>query len=248
MAAKGHWTARFLFEFIGAQFGLATPGIFILGVCGLIRARGDRFLLSALLLPAILFFLIHALHDRVQGNWPCFLFPAFAILAADSWSGTGWKRWVSIAAIPLAALLLLVVYVQALTGALPLGNKDPMARLLGVGFHAIADRVAGAAGTGPVLTTDYETTAWLRFYEPGLKVVQLGEAYRYPSSPSVEKFSGPVLYLAERKRDQSAMLTQYFSSVELATSLQIKRNGEELADYAIWRLDRQKAPVPGKMP
>ena len=251
----GHLTARYLLEFLGAEFGLATPCIFILGVCGLLRARrgDDRFLLTALMLPAIAFFFIHALHERVQGNWPCFLFPAFAIMAADSWSAPasespGWKRWVSIAAIPLAALMLLLVYLQALTGILPLGNRDPMARLLGVGFHAIADSVADAARGGAVLTTDYETTAWLRFYEPGLKVVQVGETWRYPSAPAAENFSGTLLYLVETRRDQSDTLRRYFSVVELASRLKISRKGTELSDYALMRLDGQKAPVPGKRP
>ena len=35
----GQLTARFLLEFLGAQFGLATPFIFVLGVAGLLRAR-----------------------------------------------------------------------------------------------------------------------------------------------------------------------------------------------------------------
>jgi len=247
---QGHLTLRYLFEFIGAEFGLATPCIFILGGGGLIRARrdDDRFLLTALMLPAIAFFLIHALQDRVQGNWPCFLFPAFAILAADSWSEAGWKRWVSIAAVPLAAVMLLLVYLQALTGILPLGNRDPVPRLLGLGFHGVADSVAHAARGGGVATTDYETTAWLRFYEPGLKVVQLGEPWRYPDAPSAPNFSGPLLYLVEKKRDQNVVLRQYFSSVQLATRLKIIRQGAEVSDYAIWSLDRQKTPLRGKMP
>ena len=79
---------------------------------------------------------------------------------------------------PLAGGLLLLVYAQALTGILPLGKRDPLARLLGRGFRPVADSLPGAVrsgGAGAVLTTDYETTAWLRFYEPGLKVIQAGE-------------------------------------------------------------------------
>ena len=32
--------------------------------------------------PAAVYFLWHSLHDRVQGNWPSFLYPAIAIAAA----------------------------------------------------------------------------------------------------------------------------------------------------------------------
>ena len=46
---------------------------------------------------------------------------------------------------PVAALLLFVAYAQALTGFLPLGGRDPLARLLGVGFKPVADSLVSAA-------------------------------------------------------------------------------------------------------
>ena len=79
---------------------------------------------------------------------------------------------------PLAGLMLVLVYVQALTGILPLGKVDPLPRLLGRGFRPVADSLPAAAragGVAAVLTTDYETAAWLRFYQPGLKVIEAGE-------------------------------------------------------------------------
>jgi hypothetical protein len=261
-APGGSLTGRFELEFLGAQFGLASPFVFVLGVAGLVHARRgtDKFLLAALMLPAILYFFIHALHDRVQGNWPCFLFPVLAILAADAFvmpaSGSGaswWRRWSSHLAMPLAGLLLLLVYVQVLTGLLPMGKSDPLARLLGQGFRPVADNLPVAlrsAGAGAVLTTDYETTAWLRFYEPGLKVIQAGETYRYPNAPSppVELLSQPLLYVVEQRRDRHGMLGDYFGVVEPVTALQIKRNDTELSTYTIYRLDEHKGVVPSKMP
>ena len=89
--AHGAFTLRYLAEFVGAQFGaLATPLILVLAAIGMWRARrpgDDRFLLFVLVGVALLYFLQHALHDRVQGNWPCFLYPALAILAADARAG-----------------------------------------------------------------------------------------------------------------------------------------------------------------
>ncbi len=108
----GHLTARFLVEFVGAQLGLATPFIFVLAVLGAWRARwrdDDRFLLLALLAPALIYFAVHALHDRVQGNWPCFLYPMLAILAADAFTfDPGRRRWCSWLAMPVAAAVLLL--------------------------------------------------------------------------------------------------------------------------------------------
>lgn len=255
-AAGGQWTPRFLAEFFGAQLGLATPGIFVLGLAGLIQARRgtDRFLLTALMLPAIAYFLIHALHDRVQGNWPSFLFPAFCILAASAFAGEGrLVRWSSSLAMPLAGLMLLLVYGQALTGFLPLGKADPLPRLLGLEFRSVADSLpeaARAAHAQAILTTDYETTAWLRFYEPGLVVIQANEPWRYPNAPSppLDILSGPLIYVVEQKRDQHAMLADYFQTVAPVTVVQVKRKDVELSRYALYRVEGNKGAIPSKVP
>ena len=248
-------TGRFILEFLGAQLGLASPVIFILGVIGLIQARrdDDLFLPAMLVWPAILYFFIHALHDRVQGNWPCFLYPAFVLLAVSAFGDAGWRKWCARLAAPVAAVFLLAAYVQALTGIIPLGARDPLARLLGTGFKPVADSVADTARRSDaraVLTTDYESTAWLRFYEPDLKVIQLGEPWRYPNAPmpSAELARGPLLYFVEQRRDQSAEVRNYFSSVLLATQLRISRSGQELALYQIYLAEQQKAPMTGRMP
>ena len=252
----GHqWTGRFLLEFLGAQLGLASPFIFILGVAGLVRARrrDDLFLPAMLVWPAVGYFFIHALHDRVQGNWPGFLYPSFVILAVSAFGETGWRKWCARLAAPVAGAILLLTYAQALTGFIPLGGRDPLARLLGVGFKPVADSLAGAARVahaGTILTTDYETTAWLRFYEPGLKVVQLGELNRYPAAPLADAalMQGPLLYFVERKRDQSGRVRKYYSSVLLATQLRIGRADSEIALYEIYLADAPKGPVPGRIP
>ena len=252
----GHqWTGRYLLEFLGAQLGLASPFVFILGVAGLAKARpkDDLFLPAMLIWPAAAYFLIHALHDRVQGNWPGFLYPAFAILAVAQFGGTGWRKWCTRLAAPMAGGILILVYAQALTGFIPLGSRDPLARLIGVGFRPVADSLVGAARVahaGAILTTDYETTAWLRFYEPSLKVVQLGETYRYPAAPMPDAalMRAPLLYFVEGKRDQSAQLRKYFSSVLLATQLRIGRADSQTALYEIYLVDMPKGPVPGRMP
>ena len=93
-------TLRYLGEFVGAQFGLATPFIFALGVLGVggitaskkMRASNEA-LFVALMIPAILYFVWHSLHARVQGNWPSFLYPMFVICAviAMRWTAQGWR-------------------------------------------------------------------------------------------------------------------------------------------------------------
>ncbi len=163
--AGGHLTLRFLGEFIVAQLGMATPFILVLAVAGAWAARrrdDPRFLLVASILPALAYFLIHTLHDRVQGNWPAFLYPMLAILAADVFApGPGWRGWCSRLAMPAAAAILLLAYLQAAIGLIPL-KRDPMARLLGVGMRETAEKAGDLMrekGAHRVLASDYETTA-----------------------------------------------------------------------------------------
>ena len=248
----GHFTLRFIFDFLGAQLGLATPLIFILMVCGLwhgTRRGDDRLLLSVLVWTGMAYFLEHALHDRVQGNWPCFLYPALAILAAGSFATrafgtTGWRRWLSCAAAPVAALLLLLTYAQAGWGVVPL-KKDPLARILGRDFVPIGQVAAAlvkAHLADAILTTDYETTAWLRFQQPGLKVVQVNEPWRYPDAPSAGGLQKPV-YLAELRRDQHHLAQQQFAYFGFPTQMQTAGGL-----YMLYPAARPKTLLIGKMP
>jgi 4-amino-4-deoxy-L-arabinose transferase-like glycosyltransferase len=251
---QGHLTLRFLFEFIGAELGLATPFILILAVLGAWRARirdDDRALLLCLITPALFYFLVHALHDRVQGNWPCFLFPILAILAADAFSaGRDWRGWCSRLAMPVAGLILLLAYAQAATGFLPLAH-DPLARLLGVGVKQMAGQVRAAmqaTGARAVLTSDYETTAWLRFYAPGLAVIAVEQPNRYLDAPAVSLDAGPWLYVADKSRAQNGTVIGNFAVVSEHADLARARNGMVIATYNLWQLNHPQSSTQGKKP
>jgi 4-amino-4-deoxy-L-arabinose transferase-like glycosyltransferase len=253
--SAGHFTLRFLGEFLAAQFGLATPLIFLLMAVGLWRGtklakagegRG-RLMLAVLAWVGLGYFIAHSLHDRVQGNWPCFLFPALAILAADGFGQTGTWRKVSALAAPVALALLLAVYLQAVFAFLPL-KKDPLARILGREFAPIGDVVAALVRThlaDAVLTTDYETTAWLRFNHPDIKVVQVNEPQRYPQAPSADAalLKRPLIYLAEFRRDQHPLVQRLFAYTGFPTQLQTPSSL-----YMVYPVGRPKSSLIGKMP
>ena len=248
---QGHLTLRYLGEFLAAQFGLATPGIFLLAGIGLWHAtrRGPMLLLAALVWTGLAYFFFHALRDRVQGNWPCFLYPVLAILAAGAFnieSGTA-RRWLSLAAAPLAALLLALVYTQALWSWLPIRN-DPLPRLLGRGFPEIAAVIAKARLAAAIVTTDYETTAWLRFYQPSLKVIEIDEPRRYPDAPAPDAalLRRPLLYVVEKKRVRGDLIGRYFRIAELAALTSTKSTPPET--YELFAVGGAKASGFGKMP
>ncbi len=253
----GHLTLRFIGEFLAAQIGLATPLILLLSMVGLWRAShrdNDGYVLASLIWTSLAYFLFHALRDRVQGNWPCFLYPALAILAADAFRGEGGtaRRIVSLAAAPLAVLLLLLVYSQALLGWIPL-RSDPLPRLLARGFMPVGAVMAQMVRAGiadAVLTTDYETSAWLRFYQPQLKVIQLNESWRYPDAPAPGSLlNRKLVYLAEAKRDQRELVRNLFSQVaEMPTELTTQPNSGRAITYTLFLASRPKSTGFGKLP
>jgi len=258
--SSGHFTLRFLGEFLAAQFGLATPLIFVLMAVGLWRATrlsSDRLLLAMLAWVGLCYFLEHSLHDRVQGNWPCFLYPVLAILAADAFaapasSSEGHKKssfWrkVSMIAAPLAAVFVLAAYAQALYAPLNL-RKDPVARVLGRDFAPISEVAAAlvkAHLAGAVLTTDYETTAWMRFTQPGIAVIQVNEPERYPDAPAPPPalLQGQLVYLAEFRRDQHHLVQQLFAYTGFPTQMQTPSSL-----YMLYPVGRPKSSQIGRMP
>lgn len=246
----GHFTLRFIAEFFLAQLGLATPLIFLLMIIGLWRAsriESESFLLAVMVWTATVYFTEHALHDRVQGNWPCFLYPALSVLAAKAYSTHGKWHLLSRAAAPLAGLMLLLIYGQAQFQVLAL-RKDPIARILGRDFHPVGDAVAAkvrAQLADAILTSDYETTALLRFYHPQLKVIQINDSRRYPGAPSADSglLHRRLLYVSDSKRDAHLLLHRFFNFVGFPTQL---RTPAGL--YCLYPVNGPKTSTLGKMP
>lgn len=261
--AEGHFTLRFLFEFLGAQIVLATPFIFVLAALSLAFSTRDRdsatFLLAALVFPSAVYFLVHSLHDRIQGNWPSFLYPALALAAAQAWALQDWNGWSAPVwrmsrrlAAPVAAVLLLAVYAQALFGVIPLGRGDPLARLLAVGFDGVAQTIGKVQAdnhAAAILTTDYASTSWFSFYLPG-PVIQANESYRYPDAaiPDAALLSRPLLYVVEQRLDKHAELAAHFSSVREVARFDRLRHGVPIAHYVVYRVTGWHGAALGRMP
>jgi len=262
--ADGHFTLRFLFEFLGAQLLLASPFLFVLAALALAFERRGRdsaiFLLAAVVFPSALYFLIHSLHDRIQGNWPVFLYPALAIAAAEGFMRSDWTGWLApvwrvsrAAAVPVAAVLLLAAYAQALFGVIPFGRGDPLARLLAVGMEDVAATIDTAAAqhhARAILTTDYATTSWLKFYRPGAAVVHVGEDYRYPdaATPGMTLVAAPALYVVELRLDKHALIAQHFAHVTEIARIDRKRRGVPIAHYVLYEAVGPKGAPVGRMP
>ena len=247
---QGHLSVQYLAEFFGAEIGLCSPFIFLLGILGLARAnrREELRLVAWMLLPGIAYFLVHALHDRVQANWPSFLLPAFvlsAVIAADgNWLAATQPqaKFARRAAAPVASAILIFAYAQALFGVVPMGRADPLSRLLGVGFKDVAadvDKVRTKFAIPAILTTDYGSAAWFGFYLPSRAlVIAAGESERWtfvPAAPGVLS-SRPLLYVAEAKRDEHAALARRFREVVSLGEIPRKRGNIVIARYVLYRV------------
>jgi 4-amino-4-deoxy-L-arabinose transferase-like glycosyltransferase len=257
------FTLRYLFEFLGAQVVLATPFVLALGVLGLgaaSRTRDERqMLIAAILWPSIAYFAWHSLHARVQGNWPCFLYPLLSVaaaLAAKRADWSGWRgpvaRWSARLAVPVAAVLLIAAYAQAFFGVVPMGRKDPLARLLAVGFPDVTKKVEAlrlSAHADALLTTDYASTAWFAFYGPG-PVAEIGEEYRWPNAPvpAASLFAGPALYVSEARWDRHELIGAHFAQVVEIAHIDREREGVAIAHYVVYRVSGLKGAPVGRIP
>lgn len=247
---------RFLIEHIGAQIGMATPVIFVLGWLGLAAfftrrggPRNARVLIAALVWPPTLYFLYHALHARVEGNWTGPLFPAFVIAAAAAvtiveWRGRtgGLVRRLVPWATPVGLVVVAAIYVQTLFGALPLGAWDPTASRVGAGMDRIAaevEAVRQAEGATLIVTSDYPMTGWLSFYGPTqpAPVFQYNEPERWlqEPAPTAEQLAGPLIAILP-EGDSVDDLEEAFGPAEPIETLVRRRDDLEIATYQVYRL------------
>ncbi len=262
-----HANAPYLLEFLDGQIALASPFILVLAALGLVRnsplAKPARLLgfAAANLWPALLYFTFHSLHDRVQGNWPCFVYPAMAILAAQALSVPGGNTLSGkvvpvsrILALPVAGAILTVAYAQAFFGVLPLGRRDPIARMTAIGFRPVAERIALQAlneHVGAIITTNYAATSWIAFYAPpSVPVIQLTGDSRFLSSPRVTPalLRGQLLYVTQAPDREMIRVRDHFSRIALAGKIPRARNGIAIDAYYLYTVSGYHGAVAGRVP
>ena len=252
----GAFTLRYLGEFLGGQLLLVTPFIAVLAAAGMIsgfRQSGlpDLRLPACILLPGTVYFLGHSLHDRVQGNWPSFLYPALALAAAAAYLPLSKQPTIvnfsRRLAVPVAAALVGAIYVQALFGVAHL--RDPVSRLLAYGMDGVVADIDGLRkreDAAAIVTTNYAITGWLAFYLPGHpSVVQLNERSRYlnETSPDPLLFRAPLIYVSQVRNENVEYLSSRFAHVVPLAHVVRSRNGVKLDEYAVYRVDTPKGDV-----
>ena len=252
------WTLKFLGEYLIGQLGLATPCIFVLGAMALVEflvrrdpAREARVITGAFIWPLFLYFAWHSLHARVQGNWTAPVFPAFAIAAAAAAESIAWTpRWDRLAhysrrlAAPIALAMTAFIYLQALFGIVPLGAIDPTARNIGVGWTTLAAAIDMARvnlGAKAILTTSYQTTAWLSFYLPSHSpIVQFNDRIRWVQEPEPDPalFQHPLLYVCAAPCKSASIVRARYEIFEKIETITRTRDGMAIEQYDLYRAER----------
>jgi hypothetical protein len=216
---------------------------------------------AASIWPALLYFAVHSLHSRVQGNWPSFLYPSLAVLAAGA-ARIPWKSRFSqrsanlsrVLAAPLAAVILLLIYAQAFFVVVPMGRHDPIARMMGVGVNSVAQNISALAKTRhatALVTTNYVLTGWLSFYlHRQIPIIQLNEDFRWLSSPraGLADLHGRLLYVTQEPDKEMPFLGGNFTGVEKIAQFERMRGKVPVDPVYIYALSGYRGPVVGRLP
>jgi 4-amino-4-deoxy-L-arabinose transferase-like glycosyltransferase len=236
IGARG-FAPRYLAEFVGAQLALFNP---LTAAAVLWAARRGRDapseptrLLLATVAPALAYFVLHALHDRVQGNWPAPLYPALALLAARA---TRTLRWAPPAAAALGLAATAAAYLHLATEWPRLGPSDPLLRIGGWReLSAETFAAARARSAGFVLAQGYAATSLLSFYGPSAPpVIEAGEPQRWTFRPPVDT-RGPGLAFGPPAF--AATLGRLYARVTPVETLRRRVGGVELEPYVLFTVE-----------
>jgi hypothetical protein len=248
------WSARYLPEFIASQAALATPPVFVLACLGLARGRsgaqpGAWGLLAAQTAPVLFYLSWHALHERVQGNWPECIYPAVACAAAMAVRRDPGRaqpvgpiaRWSERLAAPVGLALAAAIYAQALFWIFPL-PRDATSRLLTYGWRDVASEIDAARariGAPVIVADDYTLAGAIPFYLPShAPVEQIDERVRWSAEPqpSASLFEGPMLFVCRSRCWRAPMLPGRFRQVQYLETIWRMRNGVRVERVKIYRV------------
>lgn len=255
VARSGSAGLSYLLELVGGFALLESPPIAILALVGFVRVTRAAFerrrqsdvLLAASILPMLIYFVLHSLHDRVQGNWPGPLYPMFAICAALGIEAVplAWRRATFVAALGIGFAMTAFLYAHALH-PLFASPKDPTEQMRG--WPSLVDQIDAKrreAGAAWVATSSYATTGQLAM---GLKgrseVAQLDQRIRYIFLPPMPAslLAKPALYVELERRVDLPLLHEKFRKIEQIATLKRENGSANGATYVLFLVSDPPAP------
>jgi hypothetical protein len=242
--APGAFAPRYLLEFCASQLALFNPLTALLALRPRESPRTPldepTRLLLATTAPALTYFVLHALHDRVQANWPAPLFPALIVLAARAIVQASRHR-MAYGAAALGVALTGAAYLHLATAWPAFGSSDPFARLGGWReLSARAFSVARAQGAGYLLAHGYAATSLLTFYGPqSPEVVEAEEPERWTFRPPVATDGVGIAFGPAAFEEELALR---YGHVEAIETLRRRVADVELESYTLFRVEAPRSP------
>ena len=251
---------QFLAELAGSQLALATPVIAVLCAAGILAAirRGTRdqpgwVLIAGLsAMPAVVFTL-HALGERVQGNWPGIAYPAACIAAAGLFPTLAerWRSWLR-PGLALGLAMTAATWTQATLAPLALPRPLDPTLLRLAGWEALASDIAAIArqqGIGIVASTNYGHAALLaRLLPPDIAVVGMEgrwALFRLPDArPAIA--GHPLLLLHSARRDERLHTDDLTAPQQVAT-LTRARHGMAAEQFRLYRATGRQGEQPAAL-
>ena len=215
-------------EFLGSQFGVVTPLLFVLSFLALMRVKTSRegSFLVWFSLPILGFFLLKSLQGKVQANWaltgyiPALI--AFSYVFIGRWRDLG--RGSRIVTVMSIALALLVTVFALFPSLLRLPDRlDPTMRLIGwreLGKEAgVRYRELSEKGPAFVFSDSYQIASELAFYMEGHPVTYCANIGRrmnqYDLWPGFEGLTGQnALFVRSKEKGLPAEVGDAFSTCE----------------------------------
>lgn len=251
---------RHLPEFIVSGIGVANPFFVVAGAGWLIvqmrierppvsREVEARRILVAYMAPAVIYFLVHALHDHVQVNWLALVFPALAMLVgAAAANGPPWVRRAAGGGVVFGCLTIALLAVHVVTMWPSPGAAELLARRIG-GWRALTSEVdsrARSEGAGFIFADGYASTSLLTFYGDGaIPVLQAQdrERWQFLPPPDMQVFDRPGLAFTGVDGGVASELARHFRHVEPLGRLARKWQGTDVAEFQLFRVSGAIPPV-----
>jgi len=219
---------RFL-DFLGSQFGVITPVLFVLMIISVLRGRDSEkgkflFWYSA---PVFIFFILKSWQGKVEPNWGMMAYITGLIALSRDWFvvyavlSSAKRAVVAIGFIMAFALSIVALYAADLGVPLKL---DSTARFKGwVGAAAAADKASKELGEPLfIFSNTYQVASQMAFYMEGNPVtynINLGRRMnQYDLWPGIEDIDGIAgyngLFVTMSKQDLKDKVSKSFEQCE----------------------------------
>ena len=251
--------------FLGVQAAFVSPLIFLFALAGSGVAlwRGLRgkeanwLLLGMTAAPTILFFIVHALTDKVLAQWPSAAYSTAIVAAVAAFMprdygapGRSWDSWSFVAAPCLGLVMTVCMYLQMAGDLVPAAAaNEPFAKFMGwQGLAEDSYRAMRAEHAGYIATSEYGTNSTLAYYlPPGAPVFQASEPARYTYLPPIDQgllASSTGLFLTSAEDDQVDKMRPHFASVELISTIRRNRRGDPIEEFHLYLLSGYRGGLP----